>query len=96
MKRALLSVWNKDGIIDLAKVLSEAGVEILSSGGTAKTLEKEGLPIIEVSTYTGHPEMMNGRVKTLHPRIHGGLLGRRGRDDAEMQQYNINPLTSWW
>ncbi|MDD1727998.1 MAG: bifunctional phosphoribosylaminoimidazolecarboxamide formyltransferase/IMP cyclohydrolase [Methanospirillum sp.] len=92
MKRALLSVWNKDGIIELARALAEAGVEILSSGGTAKTLEKEGIPIIEVSTYTGHPEMMNGRVKTLHPRIHGGLLGRRGKDDAEMQQNNINPI----
>lgn len=92
MKRALLSVWNKDGIIDLAKALAEAGIEILSSGGTAKTLEKEGIPIIEVSTYTGHPEMMDGRVKTLHPRIHGGLLGRRGRDDAEMKQHNINPI----
>ena len=92
MKRALLSVWNKDGIIDLAKVLAEAGIEILSSGGTAKTLEKEGIPIIEVSEYTGHPEMMDGRVKTLHPRIHGGLLGRRGKDDAVMNQYNIGPI----
>ncbi len=92
MKRALLSVWNKDGIIELARALAAAGVEILSSGGTAKTLEKEGIPIIEVSTYTGHPEMMDGRVKTLHPRIHGGLLGRRGKDDAEMLQNNINPI----
>jgi len=92
MKRALLSVWNKDGIIDLAKALSAAGVEILSSGGTAKTLEKEGIPIIEVSDYTGHPEMMDGRVKTLHPRIHGGLLGRRGKDEAEMEKNNIQPI----
>ncbi len=92
MKRALLSVWNKEGIIDLARVLTEAGVEILSSGGTAKTLEKEGIPLIEVSTYTGHPEMMDGRVKTLHPRIHGGLLGRRGKDDDEMKQNNISPI----
>ena len=92
MKRALLSVWNKDGIIDLAKVLAGAGIEILSSGGTAKILEKEGIPIIEVSAYTGHPEMMDGRVKTLHPRIHGGILGRRGKDDAEMQQHNIGPI----
>ena len=92
MKRALLSVWNKEGIIDLAKALSDAGIEILSSGGTAKTLEKEGISIIEVSSYTGHPEMMDGRVKTLHPRIHGGILGRRGRDDAEMEQNNIGPI----
>ncbi|MFH0968206.1 MAG: bifunctional phosphoribosylaminoimidazolecarboxamide formyltransferase/IMP cyclohydrolase [Methanobacteriota archaeon] len=92
MKRALLSVWNKDGIIELAKTLADAGIEILSSGGTAKTLEKAGVPIIEVSAYTGHPEMMDGRVKTLHPRIHGGLLGRRGKDDAEMEQNNINPI----
>ena len=92
MKRALLSVWNKDGIIDLAKALSAAGIEILSSGGTAKTLEKEGIPIIEVSDYTGHPEMMDGRVKTLHPRIHGGLLGRRGKDEAEMEKNNIQPI----
>lgn len=92
MKRALLSVWNKEGIIDLARVLTEAGIEILSSGGTAKILEKEGIPIIEVSSYTGHPEMMDGRVKTLHPRIHGGLLGRRGRDEEEMKQNNISPI----
>lgn len=92
MKRALLSVWNKDGIIDLAKALSGAGIEILSSGGTAKTLEKEGIPVIEVSDYTGHPEMMDGRVKTLHPRIHGGLLGRRGIDDAVMAEHQINPI----
>ncbi|HWQ67048.1 MAG TPA: bifunctional phosphoribosylaminoimidazolecarboxamide formyltransferase/IMP cyclohydrolase [Methanospirillum sp.] len=92
MKRALLSVWNKEGIIDLARVLTAAGVEIISSGGTAKTLEKAGIPIIEVSTYTGHPEMMDGRVKTLHPRIHGGLLGRRGKDEAEMAENNIGPI----
>ena len=92
MKHALLSVWNKDGIIDLAKALTEAGITIISSGGTAKTLEKEGILITEVSTYTGHPEMMDGRVKTLHPRIHGGLLGRRGKDEIEMLQYNINPI----
>ncbi len=92
MKRALLSVWNKDGITGLAQVLARAGIEILSSGGTAKTLEKEGVPIIEVSAYTGSPEMMDGRVKTLHPRIHGGILGRRGKDDAEMQQNHIDPI----
>jgi phosphoribosylaminoimidazolecarboxamide formyltransferase/IMP cyclohydrolase len=92
MKRALLSVWNKEGIIDLAKALSGAGIEILSSGGTAKILAKEGIPVIEVSDYTGHPEMMDGRVKTLHPRIHGGLLGRRGIDDAVMAEHQIQPI----
>ncbi len=92
MKRALLSVWNKTGIIDLARALADAGVEVLSSGGTAKTLADAGIPIIEVSTYTGHPEMMDGRVKTLHPRIHGGILGRRGKDEHEMEKNGIEPI----
>jgi len=85
MKRALLSVWNKDGIIDLARTLHQAGIELLSSGGTAKVLTASNIPIIEVSEYTGFPEMMDGRVKTLHPKIHGGILGRRGTDDAIMK-----------
>ncbi len=92
MKRALLSVWNKEGIIDLARTLHQAGVELLSSGGTAKVLTGAGIPIIEVSEYTGFPEMMDGRVKTLHPRIHGGILGRRGIDDAIMNEHNIGPI----
>ncbi len=92
MKRALLSVWNKDGIVDLAKALTKAGVEIISSGGTAKVLSDNGIQVIEVSDYTGHPEMMNGRVKTLDPKIHGGILGRRGIDDAVMKEHGIGPI----
>ena len=92
MKRALLSVWNKEGITDLAHALNKAGKELLSSGGTAKVLASAGIPIQEVSDYTGFPEMMDGRVKTLHPRIHGGILGRRGTDDSVMKEHNIGPI----
>jgi phosphoribosylaminoimidazolecarboxamide formyltransferase/IMP cyclohydrolase len=81
--RALLSVSDKSGIVELARALSEAGVELLSTGGTAKLLEKEGVRVTEVSAYTGFPEMLDGRVKTLHPKIHGGLLARR--DDPTHQ-----------
>ena len=92
MKRALLSVWNKEGIKELAGALHKAKIEILSSGGTAKVLEVAGIPIIDVSDYTGSPEMMDGRVKTLHPKIHGGILGRRGIDDEVMEKNNIRPI----
>ncbi len=74
IKRALLSVFYKDGIVELAQSLHERGVELLSTGGTYKAIQEAGLPVIEVSDYTGFPEMMDGRVKTLHPKIHGGLL----------------------
>ncbi len=91
--RALISVSDKSGIADFARVLHENfKIEILSTGGTAKLLADEGIPVIEVSDYTGFPEMMDGRVKTLHPRIHGGLLGRRGMDDTVMQEHNIPPI----
>ncbi len=83
VNRALLSVSDKSGIVELARALSEAGVELLSTGGTAKLLEKEGVRVTEVSAYTGFPEMLDGRVKTLHPKIHGGLLARR--DDPAHQ-----------
>ena len=86
IRRALLSVSDKTGIVDFAKALSERGVELLSTGGTAKLLQNEGLPVTEVSDYTGFPEMMDGRVKTLHPKVHGGILGRRGIDDQVMEQ----------
>ena len=89
IKRALLSVSDKSGIIEFARTLSERGVELLSTGGTAKLLADNGVPVIEVSDYTGFPEMMDGRVKTLHPKIHGGLLGRRGIDDEVMQTNDI-------
>ncbi|MFZ3088764.1 MAG: bifunctional phosphoribosylaminoimidazolecarboxamide formyltransferase/IMP cyclohydrolase, partial [Methylotenera sp.] len=77
IKRALISVSDKTGIIDFAKNLSALGVEILSTGGTAKLFRDNNIPVIEVSDYTGFPEMLDGRVKTLHPKVHGGILGRR-------------------
>jgi phosphoribosylaminoimidazolecarboxamide formyltransferase/IMP cyclohydrolase len=92
MKWALLSVWDKRGIIDLARELSASNIGIMSSGGTGKAISQAGIPLTEVSTYTGFPEMMDGRVKTLHPLIHGGLLGRRGTDDAVMQSHGIHPI----
>ncbi|UUX93851.1 bifunctional phosphoribosylaminoimidazolecarboxamide formyltransferase/IMP cyclohydrolase [Methanoplanus endosymbiosus] len=92
MKYALLSVWDKTGIIPLAQALNDNGYTILSSGGTAKILKEAGLDVTEVSEYTSAPEMMDGRVKTLHPKIHGGLLGRRGKDDAVMEENGIGPI----
>src|ERR1700754_1028335 len=77
IKQALISVSDKSGIVDFAKSLSELGVKILSTGGTAKLLADAGLAVTEVADYTGFPEMMDGRVKTLHPKIHGGILARR-------------------
>ncbi|MDI9634044.1 MAG: bifunctional phosphoribosylaminoimidazolecarboxamide formyltransferase/IMP cyclohydrolase [Methanolinea sp.] len=92
MQWALLSVWNKEGIVELATHLSRHGVNIMSSGGTGSLLRAAGIPFTEVADYTGFPEMMDGRVKTLHPRIHGGLLGRRGTDDAVMREHGIVPI----
>ena len=92
IKRALLSVSDKTGIVEFATALHQMGVEILSTGGTAKLLADKGIPVIEVSDYTGFPEMMDGRVKTLHPKIHGGILGRRGTDDAVMAQHAIGDI----
>jgi phosphoribosylaminoimidazolecarboxamide formyltransferase/IMP cyclohydrolase len=92
IRRALLSVSNKDGLIEFARALNERGVAILSTGGTASLLEKSGVPVTQVSSYTGFPEIMDGRVKTLHPKIHGGLLGRRGVDAAVMQTHGIEPI----
>ena len=79
VRRALLSVSDKTGLIDLAKALSARGIELLSTGGSAKAIRDAGLPVRDVSDVTGFPEIMDGRVKTLHPKIHGGLLGRAGR-----------------
>ena len=91
--RALISVSDKTGIADFARQLHDRfGVEILSTGGTARLLADEGIPVVEVSSYTGFPEMMDGRVKTLHPKIHGGLLGRRGTDEAVMTEHGIPPI----
>ncbi|MDD3932430.1 MAG: bifunctional phosphoribosylaminoimidazolecarboxamide formyltransferase/IMP cyclohydrolase, partial [Methanoculleus sp.] len=92
MKWALLSVWDKAGIVDLAKVLVEHDYRLLSSGGTGALLQQAGVPYTDVATYTGFPEMMHGRVKTLHPKVHGGILGRRGIDDAVMQEHGIEPI----
>ncbi len=90
--RALLSVSDKTGIVEFAKGLEAAGVELLSTGGTAKLLDREGIRVTEVSSYTGFPEMMDGRVKTLHPKVHGGILGRRGTDDAVMDEHGIKQI----
>ncbi|HJM30658.1 MAG TPA: hypothetical protein QF529_06270, partial [Candidatus Thalassarchaeaceae archaeon] len=83
--RALLSVFHKDGIVELGKSLNSLGWELLSTGGTSRALREAGLPVIDVSDATGHPECFDGRVKTLHPAVHGGILVRRDRaDDMEM------------
>jgi phosphoribosylaminoimidazolecarboxamide formyltransferase/IMP cyclohydrolase len=92
IKRVLISVSDKAGIVEFAHALHHHGAEILSTGGTARLLCENDLPVIEVSDYTGFPEMMAGRVKTLHPRIHGGILGRRGSDDDVMQAHDIPPI----
>ena len=91
-KRALISVSDKTGIVEFAQSLAAAGVDILSTGGTASLLTKEGIKVTEVSSHTGFPEMMAGRVKTLHPKIHGGILGRRGTDDDVMQEHDIDQI----
>jgi phosphoribosylaminoimidazolecarboxamide formyltransferase/IMP cyclohydrolase len=90
--RALLSVSDKTGILDFARHLHQSGIEILSTGGTAQLLSDNDIPVVEVSEHTGFPEMMDGRVKTLHPKIHGGILGRRGIDDAVMAEHDILPI----
>ena len=94
IKTALISVSDKTGIVEFAKFLSENRVEILSTGGTATLLKENSLSVTMVSEYTGFPEMMDGRVKTLHPKIHGGLLGKR--DDANhmkvMKEHGIKPI----
>jgi phosphoribosylaminoimidazolecarboxamide formyltransferase / IMP cyclohydrolase len=92
VRRALLSVSDKTGIVELARELKARGIELLSTGGTAKLLESHGIAVKEVAEHTGFPEIMDGRVKTLHPRIHGGLLGRRGVDDAVMRTHSIEPI----
>ncbi|PUF88287.1 MULTISPECIES: bifunctional phosphoribosylaminoimidazolecarboxamide formyltransferase/IMP cyclohydrolase [unclassified Geobacillus] len=94
VKRALLSVSNKEGIVSLAKQLVELGVEIISTGGTKKTLEEAGVPVIGISDVTGFPEILDGRVKTLHPMIHGGLLAIRDneRHQSELREHHITPI----
>jgi phosphoribosylaminoimidazolecarboxamide formyltransferase / IMP cyclohydrolase len=92
VRRALLSVSDKTGIVEFARALKERGIEILSTGGTANLLVRHGITVKEVAEHTGFPEIMGGRVKTLHPRIHGGLLGRRGLDEAVMREHGIDPI----
>ena len=92
VRRALLSVSDKTGLVELARELAALGVALLSTGGTAKALREAGVAVTDVSDVTGFPEIMDGRVKTLHPKIHGGLLGRTGTDDAVMAQHGIAPI----
>ena len=92
VKRALISVSDKSGIVEFAQSLQSQGVEILSTGGTYKLLRANNIDAVEVSEYTGFPEMMDGRVKTLHPKIHGGILARRGQDDTVMAEHGINAI----
>jgi phosphoribosylaminoimidazolecarboxamide formyltransferase/IMP cyclohydrolase len=92
VRRALLSVSDKTGIVEFARELKERGIELLSTGGTAKLLIRHGVAVKEVADHTGFPEIMGGRVKTLHPKIHGGLLGRRGMDEEVMREHGIEPI----
>src|SRR3989441_9309817 len=94
MQRALLSVFDKMGLVPFAKTLAEAGVELISTGGTAKTLREAGLVVTDLSAYTGFPEMLDGRVKTLHPKIHGGFLFIRGNPahEATAREHGIQPI----
>jgi phosphoribosylaminoimidazolecarboxamide formyltransferase/IMP cyclohydrolase len=94
IQRALISVFDKTGLIPFARVLVEAGLELISTGGTAKALREHGLPVRELGDYTGFPEMLDGRVKTLHPKVHGGLLYRRGHPghEAAVRQHGIQPI----
>ena len=91
IKRAIISVSNKKGVIDFAKALHSLGVEILSTGGTAKAMRDAGVKVKDVSDYTGFPEMLDGRLKTLHPKVHGGLLARRDnpKDMEDIKEYGI-------
>ncbi|MDE2088113.1 MAG: bifunctional phosphoribosylaminoimidazolecarboxamide formyltransferase/IMP cyclohydrolase, partial [Xanthomonadaceae bacterium] len=92
VRRALLSVSDKSGLLDLGRRLAAVGVQLLSTGGTAKALREAGIAVTDVSEVTGFPEIMDGRVKTLHPKVHGALLGRRGTDDAVMAELGIAPI----
>ena len=94
VKRALLSVSDKSGLVPLAQTLATAGIELISTGGTAKALREAGLTVTDLSAYTGFPEMLDGRVKTLHPKIHGGLLYLRGNaaHEAAVAAHAIDPI----
>ena len=92
IRRALLSVSDKTGLIEFAQFLHQQNVELISTGGTAACLRDAKLPVTDVSEITDFPEMMDGRVKTLHPKVHGGILGRRGIDDAVMDSHGISGI----
>jgi len=92
VSRALISVSDKNGIVDFARALQELNIELLSTGGTFRLLKENNISVTEVSDYTNFPEMMDGRVKTLHPKVHGGILGRRGVDDEVMEEHSIKPI----
>src|SRR5512135_709903 len=94
VQRALLSVSDKSGLVPLAQALGAAGVELISTGGTAKALREAGLTVTDLSAYTGFPEMLDGRVKTLHPKVHGGLLYLRGNPahEAAVTEHGIEPI----
>ena len=94
IRRAVISVSNKKGVVELAKELHTMDVELLSTGGTAKALRDAGVPVKDVSDYTGFPEMLDGRVKTLHPKVHGGLLSRRNnpKDMEEIKKHGIDTI----
>src|SRR3954462_5122112 len=94
IRRALLSVSDKTGLVPFAQTLAKAGVELISTGGTAKALRDAGLTVKEISEHTGFPEMLDGRVKTLHPKVHGGLLYIRGNatHEAAVKKHEIQPI----
>ncbi|MBM4275773.1 MAG: IMP cyclohydrolase [Deltaproteobacteria bacterium] len=94
IRRALISVTDKTGVVEFGQFLAQHKVEILSTGGTAKMMREGGVPVVEVSDYTGFPEMLDGRVKTLHPKVHGGILGRRDltAHREQMAQHGIGPI----
>ena len=92
VRRALLSVSDKTGIVEFARALTAMDIDLLSTGGTARLLAENGIQVTEVSDYTGHPEIMDGRVKTLHPKVHGGILGRRDQDGQVMADHQIQPI----
>jgi len=94
VERALISLTDKSGIEEFAKALADMGIEILSTGGTAKKIRESGIPVTDVSDFTGFPEMLNGRVKTLHPLIHGGILNQRDNADHQSQcaEHDIKPI----
>ena len=94
IRRVIISLSDKSGILEFARELQAFGVEILSTGGTAKTLRESELKIMDISEYTGFPEMLDGRVKTLHPKVHGGLLGIRDNSEhiKKMKEYNIKEI----